>query len=46
MPRHNSSSAARQFSVPLPILAGFFVAVLATFIITFVNYRSDRKSVV
>ncbi len=42
MPRHNSSSAARQFSVPLPILAGFFVAVLATFIITFVNYRSSQ----
>lgn len=42
MPRLKSSSAAKRFSVPLPVLAGFVVAVIATFVVTFVNYRSSQ----
>ena len=42
MPRIKHSPAARQFRVPLPILAGFLVALLATFVITYVNYRSSE----
>lgn len=42
MPRPNHSASARQFSVPLPILAGFLVALLATFVITYVNYVSSE----
>ena len=46
MPPPQHPTAARQFRVPLPILAGFLVALFATFVITYVNYvSSETRSV-
>jgi CheY-like chemotaxis protein/CHASE3 domain sensor protein len=46
MPPPQHPTAARQFRVPLPILAGFVVAFFATFVITYVNYvSSETRSV-
>ncbi len=42
MPRLKTSPGTRQFNVPLPILAGFLVALLAIFVITYVNYVSSE----
>ena len=37
-----SLAAIRRFSIPWPVFAGFLVAVLATLVITAVNYRSSQ----